>query len=570
MKRRLLLATAILCLFAMTAGVSSAVEGPPKKVLVLPFAMHSSENLDYLQEGIMDMLASRLTWPGKVVVMEKEIARETAEKYPGPMNENRAEAIGERLKVDYVLYGSITIFGESVSIDAKMIPIVEEKPPVTVFAQTKGMDDVIPKVNTFAENINEKMFDRKPEGAEVSEDLLAQLKLLLGQGAAEGEVPSPHFIPAGGLSEGETGAKLNPKFIQMVGAREGGIWKSQRLEVQVTGMDVGKAIKEGPDLIAITNPHTLSIYRKVGNEMKLLETVEGSINDQFVGVSMADINGNGVEEIFVSSSRKGVLNSFVVEHNGTDFVRTKESIRWYLRAFKLPGGKSILYGQSKSPKKIFSGGVYRMGYADGEYVPLVDMNLPREVNVLNFNLYDINGDGKDEVLYLTRDDRLRVVTRDGEQLWESDDYYGGGYTYLESSYEEDPARDPTLSRGAGIKPERYYIPPRILVRRLAEEGNKLEVIVNQNKDRGTRFLERLRVYWGGEVHSLSWSGLGLASNWRTQKISGTVVDYAIGDLDSDGMRELVVATLEGRPSVFTAPKSSIISFNLYRVKKEKG
>ena len=41
------------------------------KVAILPFLIHSQENLDYLREGIYDILASRMTVEGRIVVVER-------------------------------------------------------------------------------------------------------------------------------------------------------------------------------------------------------------------------------------------------------------------------------------------------------------------------------------------------------------------------------------------------------------------------------------------------------------------------------------------------------------------
>ena len=68
--------------------------------------------------------------------------------------ENRALLVGEKLQADYVLFGSLTVFGDSVSIDAKMADVSGQQPPLPFYAQTQGMGAVIPQINQFAANIN--------------------------------------------------------------------------------------------------------------------------------------------------------------------------------------------------------------------------------------------------------------------------------------------------------------------------------------------------------------------------------------------------------------------------------
>ena len=43
------------------------------KVAILPFMIHSQENLDYLREGINDILTSRITVEERVVVIDRSI-----------------------------------------------------------------------------------------------------------------------------------------------------------------------------------------------------------------------------------------------------------------------------------------------------------------------------------------------------------------------------------------------------------------------------------------------------------------------------------------------------------------
>jgi len=44
----------------------------PKKILILPFNIHSEKDLSFLQNGIFDMLSTSLSEAGKVVPISKE------------------------------------------------------------------------------------------------------------------------------------------------------------------------------------------------------------------------------------------------------------------------------------------------------------------------------------------------------------------------------------------------------------------------------------------------------------------------------------------------------------------
>ena len=110
-----LLALSVLFLLSPASGFSEE----PQKLVVLPFTMNSDRDLNFLREGIMDMLSSRLAWKDKLEIIEKGVVKKEFDAVPGPMNEAKALAIGKVLGADYVIFGSLTVFGESVSLDAK-------------------------------------------------------------------------------------------------------------------------------------------------------------------------------------------------------------------------------------------------------------------------------------------------------------------------------------------------------------------------------------------------------------------------------------------------------------------
>lgn len=124
--------------------------------------------------------------------------------------------------------------GLSVSIDAKMTDVGGVKPSVAVFNQSKGMDSVIPKVNLFATDINERVFGRvvqrpreEPSGAVPSRapvDIYAHPEKLLGE--------------TGGYREETSG--LNPDFIMAAGRKDASsFWKSQNFDKNIKAMGIG-------------------------------------------------------------------------------------------------------------------------------------------------------------------------------------------------------------------------------------------------------------------------------------------------------------------------------------------
>ncbi len=128
------------------------------KVAILPFIIHSQENLDYLRDGIQDILTSRITVEGEVLVIERALVeRALYDLKPTRLDEPTLANIGKKIGADFIVLGSITKVGEYISLDARLVSVSEEKPPVTVYAQQKGIDNVMVKINGFAQDIRRQI-----------------------------------------------------------------------------------------------------------------------------------------------------------------------------------------------------------------------------------------------------------------------------------------------------------------------------------------------------------------------------------------------------------------------------
>ena len=133
------------------------------KVAILPFMIHSRENLDYLREGINDILTTRITVEERVVVIGRAIVeRALSEEKPIRLDEPTAAKIGMKVGADFIILGSITKVGDYISLDARLISMTGEKPPVTVYIQQKGIEDVMVKIGNFAQDIRDKILGPDP------------------------------------------------------------------------------------------------------------------------------------------------------------------------------------------------------------------------------------------------------------------------------------------------------------------------------------------------------------------------------------------------------------------------
>ena len=133
-------------------------------VTVLPFTINSSENIEYVRQGIQDMLTTRIAASDKINVTAKDVVAEELKK-TGIKNISLTDvySIGKKLKADYVVWGSITKIGSSISVDGKLVDISTAKSDVGFFTQSPNMDEVIPKVNDFSQRIVQHIMGAAPQ-----------------------------------------------------------------------------------------------------------------------------------------------------------------------------------------------------------------------------------------------------------------------------------------------------------------------------------------------------------------------------------------------------------------------
>ena len=532
----------------IAAWPTQAMAAEPQRVAVLPFKMNAEKDLSFLRNGIFDMLSSRLSDPDKVQVLSRTEVERVVEKETGPMDEATARRIGGQLKADYVLYGSLTMFGNSLSIDAKMLDVAGTQPPVTAFSQSSDMGDVIPKIDQFAAEINSKVFGRQAQAA------------------------APAVAPAAPRTGAQPDSRAHPEKLLQSGAVVGGnaqvspfitrkekvlqsasFWKSPNFNFYITGVAVGDVDGDGLKETVILSPDDIYIYRFQNNsfpQVQRLKKVEDRYN---IAVDVADINGNGRAEIFVTALNrfKNIVTSFVEEYNGTDYAVIAKDQPWFFRVTDTPVRGNVLLGQQSRRDNPYAGAIFEMQWDGGAYVPQNEMRTPSGVNVLGVALGDVLNDGAETLVACNSGNNIVVVTPAGDILWKSSDKYGGSVQYYageksDKGQEENP----------------IYLPMRLLVRNRAEANAKSQVIVvNNHEVMGMRWNRR--DFTEANIDAFSWDAASLATDWSTRKMSRFISDIQIADFDNDGHDELLASLIiKAGEIILTSAKSTLLAYDL--------
>ena len=527
------------------------------KVAIIPFKMNVGEELKYLRDGIMDMLSTRLTQGAYISAIENFAMKKAVEGMPAELDEETARRLGSSLGADYIVYGSVTKVMESLSIDGKVLKVQGEGHATQVFTQSSGMDNVIIKISEFSQNVQNAilgkplitipLFQPPPQ---------PQFQAQYPQAEAPGP-PADYFISKkkgrGGEEEEEDGFYVQPAAAK----RAQGFWRSQLFETELWGMDIGDVNGDKENEIVLIDAHNIEIYRKAPGKLELVKKVEGKFYEKNLNVDVADLNKNGISEIFVSSIKDEFVNSFVVEFDKDkgEYRRIAENIPWFLKVMDLPGQGLTLLGQKSGTDVAFSGDITQFSYKNGKLLPDQRYDLPRNVTVYGFNLVDIEKTDEKDVLFIDESEYLRIVSPSGELKWKSDDQYGGSDKYFERYFEKDATSEKNISK------KKIYLQPRILVMDTNKDDEK-EIIIGRNDSQTGRIFKDTRMYHKSEIQNLGWNGISLVENWRTKKIDGYLSDFQIKDVDNDGENELVVAVILRYDLMQVKTKSTVLIYEL--------
>ncbi len=529
-----------LIIILMSAGTLWAKD--KNVITVLPFTLNSSENIEYVRQGIQDMLITRIAVSNKIEVTAKDtIADELKISKIKDISLAEVYSIGKKLKSDYVVWGSITKIGNSISVDGKLVDIASAKSDVGFFTQSPNMDEVIPKVNDFSQRIVQHILGTDPQIAAPS----AAAKPSVASGV------SRESLIIAGMKSGKKGTLtsiINTDYINAPDDpfKRKGFWMSQQFTTEFKGMDIGDVNGDGKNEVVTIDDHNIYIYQKLDTELRLLQKIEGNQYDKYLSVDIADIKRSGMKQIFVTSVNGSTLDSFVLEFKDGKYEKIASDLKWFLRVIDTPSGIPLLLCQSYGFGQIFDTQIYEMIWRNGKFIEDQRMKIPRGLSIYGVIMDNFGTGGSDDKIIALDDlDHICIFRKttkplnqifsfgfkNDDLIWRGDEEFGGSNNLIQSADKDTTSTE---------YEKRAYVNLRILTYDI-NKGGKKELIIVKNSSASGRLLKNAKMFTSSEIYNLEWDGLGMAENWRTKKINGYVADYVFKDIDNDGKPELVLA-----------------------------
>ena len=127
-------------------------------ILIIPFDVQADAKYDFLKPAIADMLFTRLSAPGRTLVLGRQ------EEHAGI---SRAEAIGladaiqvgQQNEANYVVTGSIILQEDNISTHADFIGIAEQRVLIAFAQNGTQPGDIIGQIGNFTAQVNADIFN---------------------------------------------------------------------------------------------------------------------------------------------------------------------------------------------------------------------------------------------------------------------------------------------------------------------------------------------------------------------------------------------------------------------------
>ncbi|MEG1610359.1 MAG: VCBS repeat-containing protein [Bilophila sp.] len=509
--------TFLLC--TMLVFTAQALAADISSYVVLPFKVTGASGFTYLEKAIPSMLNSRLYWKDHFQPVSDAKAAE-ADRI-GRSGEAAGVAKAQNAAgADYAVWGNVTVVGDEASLDVR----VRDKAGKEWRKGNKTkVNDLISALQGVADSINADLFGR-PTTSSGNAPKATNMVNQMNPAFTHNETTQQQVY-------------LNPQFRYQ--GNDGTRYRSQTLPYAAVGMVVADVNGDGKNEVVVLGEKRLFVYQ--WDKERLIQLGEFKLPTDLSPIALRsiDLNRDRVEELILTAYEEEHTEpySFVLSFKGNKFTEIAARVPYYLNVVRLaPDYMPVLIGQKGDASRIFArAGVYEMMKQGDTFVPSKKVELPKGANVLNFAwLPGKNGEETAKLVMVTDEEHLRTFSPQGSQLNQSDEKYSGSAIGI-----EEQTQMPGMGKDNILIPSKYFTPLRMIPTDLEQDGS-WELLVNKPISVSAQFFENYRFFPEGEIHSLFWDGVGMSLQWKTRRIKGSVVDFALSDPNNNGVQDLVV------------------------------
>lgn len=388
------------------------------------------------------------------------------------------------------------------------------------FEQGEGEDAVLPAISRLAEKLTPLLTAARPPAPPAAAGAAA-----VPAPAAKAVSPAAPLQVASDIIRAEAVGK---------GGDAGTV--SQRLPGAYVGMALLRELEKGSRELFLIRERSLHVAR-AGARTEQLAEASLAADEKALAIDTADLDRDGLPEAYLTVMRNGELASQVWIYKDNRLTRLADKLPYFFRTLASPGEAGKLYAQLMGRNEDFYGPVSEVRKVGKGYELHSPLKLPALAYLFNFNRFtDKEGNGR--IVVLHPDGFLVVFTDSGEELWRSNDRYGGSEVYFNRDNQQN-------MQFTGSAFRKVFLEQRITVTGAGE------IIVPQNS--GFWTIGDSRSYSKNSLFAFAWNGVVLDERWHTKVSQNGLADY----LFDEARKELVLLEVVKKAGVIGKGASAV-------------
>ncbi len=512
-----------------------------KTIAVFPFEVIAKEDTSFIGKGMGRMLCSRI---GSDDAIQVKCMDRLPSAYGldlgGSSMAGKTAGVTELNGVDYILLGSVTIAGTSVSSDAKLVDILRPEQVKFISAAGMGVGDIMQQASTISEKVRAAITGNSGKiGNEESSRAIMNSHFA--------EQPLQDKIPAAPL-------KVITEQIQPVAATAISSFGSstlliQKLDMEIRGIATSDIDGDGKLDMAVMDNHRISFFTFANNTLVKQGVYDGKYYNSNISIDAFDTNGNGKNELFVTSiGKNNYLKSYIIEWNGREFKPLAEDSEWYFKVVAFHG-KDRLIGQQRGHDEVFGSAIYQLEFSGNKIIQ------QEKIAAGNFAIFGFSPLQKkksgnsnimesDSCLWFDKSGFLNLGDARGIIEWKSGQSLGSTALFIE----QDKGRD-------NLK-ERTYINNRVVTGDINSDG-VVEIITVSNSDVAKGYLSGYKKFNQGNIQVMAWKNGLIDDLWKGNPVTGYISDFNVIDMDGDTYPEIVYSVVMDKGVVMSNANSTV-------------